>query len=357
MHSSTSSSDRTPPHDPGGVRLWLSLFALGFVVVAALLACSIFTRAPYGDLARLGALSEASFGWRDAQPAVDPQQLVSSSIEQADILVVGDSFSVEAGPHPRSGLVWQSRLVAAGWRVATLHWDRARPLCPDFHPWLANTGFRGRWVLLESVERALDDRLTAPSPCSTNARPMPSAFSVGSPGVLPPPAALNLGEKLLTGVSTAWNTWRALRTEAPAVFQDPSAADGVRLEPYPTGCQRFSHAACDRALFLLDDEKKPLFDAKHLPWMAATPHPTQGWSLAWVIVPNKRTFYLHPAAFASLSAALQAQRLGPDVMAALKSQGAESRDIYFPNDTHLSPRGSLLMGDAVVHWLKQQTSH
>lgn len=336
------------------MRLWLGLFAAGFVAVGALLALSFCTPAPYGDLTRIGGLSETHFGWRDEQPVIDPEQLTSAPIDQADILVVGDSFSVSAGPPPYEGLLWQSRLVAAGWRVASLHWDQTHPLCPDFHEWLSQTGFRGRWVLLESIERALDDRLTHTRPCGSGQRPKPQPFAAVAARTHPPAPALNLHEKLLTGIITMYNTRQALAAPNPMVAKDPSASNSVRMQPWSAGCQHFSHRACDRALFLLDDEQKPSFDARHLPLMAAAQTKAQPWRLAWVVVPNKRTYYVTPDAFATTSQAGQRQGLGPDVMGALQAQSTTLRDLYFPNDTHLSPRGSLVLGEAVKQWLERQ---
>lgn len=352
MPSSISSSDRLA--SPASLRLWLGVFAAGFMLVTALLLLSFTTQAPYGDLTRIGALSESRFGWRDAQPALDPTLLSSSPIDQADVLVVGDSFSVATGENPHEGLLWQSRLVAAGWRVASMHWDRAHPLCPDFPDWLAHHGFKGRWVVLQSVERALDDRLTPAHRCRTTPRPLLRAFHVAAPPTEAPPPQWNTNETLLTGISTAWNTWRAMHSLEPAVFKDLSASDSIRLQPLAQGCRLFSHSACDRALFLFDDEIKPRLHARHVPQMATAAAPlAHHWRTAWLIVPNKRTFYLEPTHFAPVSSAIQQRGLGPDVLATLQAASGTGRDLYFPNDTHLSPRGALRLGNAVAHWLRE----
>lgn len=354
MPSSTSSSD-PPALQASAAKRWLAVFATGFALVVALLALTFLTPPPYGDLTRLGALSEHLFGWREPQPALNPQQLASVPIETADILVVGDSFSVMSGHLLEGSLMWQSRLVEAGWRVTTLHWDRTHPLCPDFNDWLAKTGFKGRWVLLESVERALDDRLTPAQRCGSAPRPQPVAYRVPLPLSQPPAPALNTGEQLLTGLSTLWNSWRAERTPTPLVLHDPSASDRVRLHPLPGGCARFSHAACDKALFLLDDETKPPFSPSHLPALTAAAQRSAPWRLGWIIVPNKRTYVLDLPTFAPASAAVARAQFGPDVLSALKTHGHGMRDLYLPNDTHLSPRGSLLVGDAVLQWLQRQS--
>ena len=47
-----------------------------------------------GDLTRLGYLFEEDFGWNKQQPLVPIEHMKSFSIEEADVLVIGDSFSV-----------------------------------------------------------------------------------------------------------------------------------------------------------------------------------------------------------------------------------------------------------------------
>jgi hypothetical protein len=243
--SSTSSSDARR-----SLRLWIGLFCAVWLACGALLLLSAWTRPPYGDLTRVGALSDDLFGWRGEQPAVSALLLVSSPVPQADVLVIGDSFSLPPGPHRDHGLVWQSRLVAAGYRVATMHWDRAHPLCPDFHDWIRSLGFRGRWVLLESVEREVDGRLKAARPCSGPQRPGPEGFATQPPATRPPPPVHNWHERLLTGAMTLWNSWRAESATQPMTFRDPTATNVARLHLLRDGCEQFTHVRCDRAVSL-----------------------------------------------------------------------------------------------------------
>ena len=83
-------------------------------------------------------------------------------LDQADVLVIGDSFSMY--------YAWQSPLVGAGYRIASAHWDKIGPLCDDFASWLRREGFKGKLVLIESIERLLPERLDAgarlPQPCT-----------------------------------------------------------------------------------------------------------------------------------------------------------------------------------------------
>jgi hypothetical protein len=48
-------------------KLWLRVFLAGFVVIAALLVVTLFTPVPYGDLSRIGRVSEHEFGWNSSR--------------------------------------------------------------------------------------------------------------------------------------------------------------------------------------------------------------------------------------------------------------------------------------------------
>lgn len=329
----------------------MSIFCAVWLVCGAALLVSIGVRAPYGDLTRVGALSEDLFGWRARQPAVPAALLVSAPVPEADVLVVGDSYSLMPGPRPDHGLLWQSRLVQAGYRVATMHWDRAHPFCPDFDDWLRSLGFHGRWVLIESVEREVDGRLAHPRPCSGPARPGPAGFTVTPPPTSPPPFTPNWHEKLFTGVVMHWHSFQARTAEGSMTFRDPASSDAARLRPVPDGCRRFSHTLCDRALFLANDDQRPRLQPSHVTALAKRSASPRPWHLGWVMVPNKTTLYVDPDPVRAAFADVSAQGLGPDVLAALRAAETGRRDLYFPNDSHLSTEGNLVLGDAVVRWL------
>ncbi|RYF69332.1 MAG: hypothetical protein EOO29_33635, partial [Comamonadaceae bacterium] len=95
-------------------RIWLSIVGAGYLVLAALLLVTLFTPVSTGALTRIGQISEYQFQGRDAPPDIPLSLIRQSPIEQADILVVGDSFS--------NYFAWQTELVAAGYRVSTTHW-------------------------------------------------------------------------------------------------------------------------------------------------------------------------------------------------------------------------------------------
>lgn len=319
---------------PSPSRQWLTVFSAGFLVIGLLLVVTLFTPAPYGDLSRTGLVSEAQFGWTQPQPRVPESALVSSPIEQADVLVIGDSFSMSR--------YWQSVLVRDGMRVATASWGQVgNALCRDFDDWIARAGFRGSIVVVESVERMARQRVLASANC---ARMAPDAAPTQPAPFHPPPSppdglGLNWDARLMSGWATWWNTRRALK----AVGAVAVAANTV-VRPVPGGCEVFSHRACDRALFFDEDVSKGPLSDEDLRRVGAVSAATR-LPLLWMVVPNKTTAYVDAVHSAAFGKGLQAAGLGPDLFAFVQLQRSRVVDFYYSNDTHLSLQGELILGE------------
>jgi hypothetical protein len=103
----------------------------------------------YGDLTRLGNFPERYFGWQYPQPSISPDLFKDYSFNEADILVIGDSFSI--------GRTWQTKLVSEGLKVGTMHWGelktKSEAMPSDLGNALRTSGFKGRYVVIESVGR------------------------------------------------------------------------------------------------------------------------------------------------------------------------------------------------------------
>lgn len=317
-------------------RVWLALFGAGFAVIAALLVVTLFTPTPYGDLSRTGMVSDAEFGWTMPQPQAPEPALANAPLDQADVLVIGDSFSMSRH--------WQSVLVQDGLRVITASWGQyGNALCPDFEDWIRRAGFRGRLVIVESVERMLSQRAAASARCE---RMSPAAAPVQPAPYHPPqrrPSGLELNwdARLMSGWTTWLNTRRALRTDGPM----QASADTV-VRPVPQGCDLFSHRACDKALFFDEDVSKgPLTEAdlENVRKVSAAVR----MPLMWLVVPNKTTVYVDPAHSAGFGAGLERAGLGPDLFSFAQAERGRARDFYFPNDTHLSRSGELALGQHI----------
>ncbi len=314
---------------------WLKTFVVGFGAVSAMLVVTLFTPPPYGDLSRIGRLSDAEFGWRAPPPPAPADALKGVPVDQADVLVVGDSFSMT--------LYWQAPLVKAGLRVATVYWGQFGYLCRDFSNWAAQAGFKGRVVIVESVERLLDERLRKGDQCPTMikapvARTTPFIKSFTDV----PPSAFNWSAKLTTGLVTYRNTRRAKQTGGDTLYGKDTQ---VRL--VPDGCRQFSHRLCDRALFFKEDvDNGPLTleTFELLKRFTAS----QSLPLIWMVIPNKTTVYVDPQHSRPFVEAFRAAGYGPDLFAFAQEQRKQVPDFYFPNDTHVSMHGQLALGELML---------
>lgn len=323
--------------DPAALHAWLGLFGLGYAILFALLMLTVNTPVFYGDLSRIGRVSETEFGWRQPQPMVEARHLQGVPIEEADILVLGDSFSQTHR--------WQSVLVRAGYRVATLYWSAYNEgMCQDFSAWLQNAGFRGRLVIAESVERLLGQRIAASMHCPQMAKPPSSLPHPFAEHPAPVPGRFNNWDaKITVGLSSYLNTQRALATPGDTPVDRLTLVRAV-----PDGCQLFSNRLCRKALFYGEDETRGELGAAHAQALQALSARHTGTPLLWMIIPNKTTVYLEPAHSAAFVQAFNALGLGPDLFAFAREQRTRIRDFYFPNDSHLSMHGQLALGERML---------
>ncbi|MDR2852323.1 MAG: hypothetical protein LBV61_04610 [Burkholderiaceae bacterium] len=340
----------TPSVDTRLRSLWLRIFAGGFVIIIVLLLFTLFTPIPYGDLSRIGQLSEHEFGWRLPQPPIDVAHLQGAPIDKADILVIGDSYSMEN--------VWQSRLVRAGYGVTTAFWYAFDSrLCGDFDAWIAQAGFHGKLVIIQSVERLLKERMLKTQECANgrNTTPLTWYAKPYYPAVRAVPGfALNWGAKLTSGLIT-WNHTR--QAKQPLQERDAITIDKkVKVRVVPGGCQMhlFSNRLCDRALFFHEDDDNAELTPKVIEQMQAFSRAQNGVQILWVVVPDKTTTYVLPERSKDFVAALRDSDLGPDLFSLIRKERTRITDLYFPNDTHLSIWGQNLLGDALLQAVRER---
>ncbi|WP_213953188.1 hypothetical protein [Variovorax sp. dw_954] len=325
-------------------KLWLRVFFAGFVVITALLVVTLLTPVPYGDLSRIGRVSDHEFGWKLQPPPVVEQDLIESPVSQADILIVGDSFSMT---HQ-----WQAVLVHAGYRVTTTYWATySEALCGDVDAWLAEAGFHGKLVIFQSVERLLDERMQKSEAC-VNGRMSRKFTAKPEPFIHPftavPGFELNWTARLTSGLVTYRNTRRAKETRSDVLI---SRATMVRL--VPDGCDRFSHRLCDRALFYADDVDNGPLTLKTLERFKAFTAARKATPLLWMVIPNKTTTYLKPDYSREFVDGFNKLGVGPDLFSLMREQRLTMRDLYFPNDTHLSTHGQVFLGQFMLQEVRK----
>ncbi|MBN8754245.1 MULTISPECIES: hypothetical protein [Variovorax] len=324
-------------------KLWLSIFLTGFAVYTGLLFQTLITPIPYGDLARIGRISDHEFGWRIEPPRVAATLLDAAPIEQAEILVIGDSFSATH--------LWQSRLAEKGHAVTTIFWDSIdNRLCDNFDDWLAAAGFRGKLVIAESVERLLALRLTNSQKCGDMTAPLAARVEPLSPPPDHVPGfALNWDAQIVSGWLTARCTRAAI---AGKVRRD--CDQQTQALPVENGCLLFSHRRCDMALFLRGDQQLGEIAPMHLTQMQAFTQAHAKVPILWMVVPNKWTTYLEPSHSQAFVKALRQTDLGPDLFTFAVEEKTKMKDFYFPNDTHISTQGQLVLGDRMVKAVEQK---
>ena len=325
----------------GAARTWLTTFAVGFAIVSVMLVVTLFTPAPYGDLTRIGRVSDADYGWHAPPPPAPTGALHGVPVKDADILVVGDSFSMT--------LYWQSALVQAGYRVATIYWGQFGYLCKDFSAWATSAGFKGQAVIVESVERLLDERLREGAKCNTMLKePVAKREPFMKTFTAVPPNTLNWSARLNAGFITWRNTRRARLAKG-----DTFVGHETVVRRVPDGCKQFSNRLCDRVPFYKEDvDNGPLtlqdfelikrFDA------------SQPMNFIWMVIPNKTTVYIEHDNSKAFVQAFRESGLGPDLFAFADHERTRVRDFYFPNDTHMSMHGQLAMGQIMLQAVRQR---
>jgi hypothetical protein len=296
-----------------------------------------------GELTRMSLLPESLFGWTKPQPQLDIQWMQQASMQEADVLVIGDSFS-----DPR---IWQTALTQRQMKVRTLSWNSMQGICEDFSDWAKAQGFKGKYVIAEIVERNLIDTLQLSAECKQT-QYHPHA-SVDAPR-LPPAVSFDTTQgdysgKLSTGIKTRLNQMKYENLSRPSDFKLWELPNNVKVARVANGCDYFSHVRCDDSLFLAEDKADEV-NTKAFDLIEMHSPRLQKFKAIWVVVPNKTTTYLHPNKQFWNEAAKRWHI--PNLLQmnqnALK---AKTVDLYPANNTHYSTAGYLLMGEAIYKTL------
>jgi hypothetical protein len=75
-----------------------------------------------------------------------------------------------------------------------------------------------------------------------------------------------------------------------------------------------------------------------------------------MVIPDKTTTYVEPQHSAAFVAALNKTKLGPDLFTAAREARTTVRDLFFPNDTHLSMHGQLWLGELMLKEVRERLS-
>lgn len=299
-----------------------------------------------GDLTRMSKLSESLFGWTKPQPAIAPELLHQSKWQDADVLVVGDSFSAGDLHSNTMPYLWQAVLVKHGLRVHTESWESIRAICEDFVPWLKSQGFKGKYIVLENVERGAEGNLEKSIKChsmSYRSSPYPQPVS---PDASPNRKVSDYSGKLSVGIQTQLHTWEYLYLNSDPDFKHWELPNHVNMNRLSNGCELFSHPRCQDVLFLTEDRIQD-FDEGMISKMAVIESRLKGFSLIWAIVPDKSTAYLNSNKQFWIKA--EKRFMAPNMLQVFRlAIEKKTVDLYRGNNTHLSNEGFLIMGEAIL---------
>lgn len=292
------------------------------------------------ELTRMGMLPESQFGWRKPQPEIKPAWLTQASMQEADVLVIGDSFS--------DGRIWQTTLTQRDLKVRTESWDSLRGICADFAPWLRAQGFHGRYVVLEIIERNIPNNLRSSLACQ-QMQIHPNAWTDKPrlpPSVSFDPDHMGRSGRFSVGLKTALSYANYEQLSRAPDFKSAELRNGATVARIPDGCKLFSHARCNDSLFLSEDKPDEVA-ADVLENMAEINTRMDSYTPIWALVPNKSTAYRYSdKQFWNLAE----QRFGSPNLLRMTRRALQSKtvDLYPANNTHFSTTGYLLMGEEIA---------
>ncbi len=290
-----------------------------------------------GGLTRLGMLPESRFGWTKEQPAVPHELLRQSSWEEADVLVVGDSFT-----EPR---LWQSALTRRGMKVHSETWSTLPGICEDFTAWSRGKGFTGRYVIIEAVERNVEGTFARSLACThTSYRPTVERQASPPPTRVDRSTAHREG-KLSIGIKVYLNAWLLQRQRDNLDLSSIAMPGSVHVISRPDGCELFSHPQCADILFY-DEDRVTDMGTPVLENMEKLSARITDATPIWVVIPDKSTVYMRQGK--QFWGKAESRLYAPNLLQTFK-QAIESKavDLYPANETHLSTAGYLMLGENI----------
>lgn len=338
----------------------LILICALFMMVVAALSMEIYFETIESDLTRVGYFSERDFGWQAPQLAIPGALIGDYPFNEADVLVIGDSFS--------NFRIWQSQLIRNGLKVHTLHWaDLNNGFLPkNLGQGLRSAGFKGRYVVIETVERALFPRANILSPEQYQ-------FAQKYPVTLNTPLP-NIGKydlisrnkfsfKNLNGLD--WNI-KTLINRIKLFWKLPKtliSGTTVLVDLEQQGCKVFTSHLCQYGLFFAEDFIKETFNFMDNIVYLDKGLKEQNIQPIWVVIPDKSTIYLgygklniHPYQNPWHLFAQYPDIIAPNLAEAFIKKSQEVKDLYLPSNTHFGSIGYLYLGDIILNEIHKAQS-
>lgn len=294
-----------------------------------------------GDMTRMAMLPESMFARTKEQPVINRNDMRSAAWEDAEVLVIGDSFSMAQA--------WQSVFNQHGKRVRTESWGNINKLCGDMSEWVRSKGFNGKYIVIESAEMNFEARLADSLECQHTIYHPLRSVAVTSQPALPDLKSNRYSGRMSVGIRTAWNAFEYERMSRKSDFKHWDMPGDVWVERLAEGCDLFTHARCNDVLFYKKFRASDLGD-NVLRDMKMVNTRLNGYTVVWAVIPDKSTVYLRQDKRFWDEAE---RRFGAPNLLRLYRQALHNKtvDLYLGNDTHVSTAGYLLLGNELYRHL------
>ena len=323
------------------------ILALLILIVNFLLAC--YVEPLYGDLTRTGKWAERDFGANYIQPVLHVK-LTSPSQQNPEVLVLGDSFSVEN--------LWQSVVSdKTGFAVKTFGYNSEYGIANFISSSIAEDS--SKIIIIETIEREFVKRFST----------------------------IKISKKKLHSLEIKAGTKESARPFWPPTFNSPylliATINTILLNIFPerifneyevvnttlkSGCAQFSNRRNDRLLYYAEDDLKRQWSQKDILNAVANVVKIQkeveshGKKFVFILVPDKSTVYQScmiggvdtSKVNLNLNNILISSGVNaPDLLTLLKGKINTIMDLYKPDDTHWSNAGFLLAGQAISQYVSR----
>lgn len=323
----------------------------------------------YGDLTRIGNLSEQDYGWQTPQKYY-PELLFDRNVEKytsySDVVVIGDSFSMPSRtikPNEKAKYTYWTNELAnkTGLSITAIHSDTL-----SINKLVSSEAFRlhpPKIVIYQSVERGVKGRLNKAinQPCKNLYSPKTDAALINNMDIFPQDDKFIKKNYWLDYETNVY----VVRHKLKKLFKE-SASDKVRVIPLKS-IAPFSSKEKMKLLVVKEDYLKEKLMPETLQKIHCTLLGFQNkvqkngyTSFFTMISPDKLTMYAHLAKDTSMveKSILKQVELNKDInwikVGTLLGEAIDrgQLDIYKPNDTHWGSTGGELVSDAVISQLQ-----
>ena len=302
---------------------------------------------PIGAMTRMGSWPEVFFWGKAKQPSV---KILENGNSDSEIIVLGDSFS--------NRNIWQSYLQVNNKKsIRTYHLSDVGCLDNWLEYILKNKNEKNKYVFLQVVEQSFLSLFRTLETCTQKINPTPLSFKKELLFAnKPKKGKLVLDLKYI--INTIFNFTRINREEKNMTFGEVS---NVKIN----NDKLFSNVKSKRMLYLASENKKIKWKRNELISVIEkikrkqNDYKKKGLHLILLIIPDKSTQYgkyIEKNEYKSINTFKLLVEEKVDFINLFKkfeNKIEKTKDLYLPNDNHLSFKGYMILSEIINYSLKE----